>query len=238
MPNYSGYQVFKNWDHPVPLERANLFAEFRGELQGLTLKGKRVLEIGFGRGYFLEYARDEGAEVIGTEFIPELVAKNRAAGFNVHIGPLENLPDLTKPEAFDLIVAFDVLEHMDLQALKRNLEMFSIMLVPGGHLLVRFPNGQSPLSAVPQNGDVTHMTVLSVEKIKQLTIMSNLIPVRSGNAFRERNGSLIKKVRKGLAYAARDFIEVVLGYIYFRGRIPLDPVCTVVLKKVSSQFSG
>ena len=68
---YSGYVEWKRWDGAF--ETADKEARyFTAEFRDITLRGKRVLEIGFGNGGFLAWARTQGADVSGIEINAEM----------------------------------------------------------------------------------------------------------------------------------------------------------------------
>lgn len=116
-------------------------------------KASRVLEIGFGNGGFLGFARDQGWDVHGLECNPLLVETAQKNGFKV-----ENANSTAGFESasFDLIVAFDVLEHLSRDTILPFLRDIQRCLKPGGVFLARFPNGDSPFSMRAQNADPTH----------------------------------------------------------------------------------
>lgn len=132
---------------------------------------RRVLEIGFGNGQFLRYAQDRGWQVTGTEAIAGLVARARTAGYDAH--PAEAL-DTLPAAAFDLVVAFDVLEHIPQDDLPGFLRAMGRCLAPGGVMLCRFPNGDSPFGRPFQNGDVTHRTIIGEAKLNFLARAAGL----------------------------------------------------------------
>lgn len=78
------------------------------------------------------------------------------------------MPDLSDALAenagkLDLVVAFDVMEHMTREQLLVLFDTLAALLKSGGHVLARFPNAQSPLGCVTQNGDWTHRSALSAQ---------------------------------------------------------------------------
>jgi SAM-dependent methyltransferase len=101
------------------------------------LKPGRVLEIGCGQGGFGARLASR-SEYIGVEMDPESfgVARNRieAVGGRVLRGDLEALDD---PRPFDLVCAFEVLEHIEEDAEAVN--QWSRLLSPAGSILVSVP---------------------------------------------------------------------------------------------------
>jgi len=230
---YDAYAAWKDWrgEFAVGERQARYYA---AELDGIALEGRRVLEIGFGDGGFLAWAKAQGANISGTEIDADVVALARAKGFDAHPPALEAL--VAQGRQFDLVAAFDVLEHWDKAALVANLRQIAALLVPGGLLIARFPNGQSPFGRVHQHGDLTHQTALSATSIEQLAIMTGLELVRVGNAARvpaRRDAWTVLKHR--WRQFRRDRIEKAYGKLYFGSRLPLDPNLTARLRKPAAK---
>jgi 2-polyprenyl-3-methyl-5-hydroxy-6-metoxy-1,4-benzoquinol methylase len=227
--HYIGYEAWKGWAKPFTFteEEAEYFS---GELNGIPLAGKDVLEIGFGRGNFLAWARAAGANVAGTEVNPALLEAARRNGLCI----LDT--DLARAAAghrgqFDLVVAIDVFEHLERDEVDAALRAVDEMLRPGGYLVLRFPNGQSPFGLLPQNGDVTHRTALSKHIIEQLCYETGLRAIRYRGAYRVRGPfGLTRAVRK-LRALARDMLGAILNSIY-AFHIPWDSVVVLVMRKV------
>jgi SAM-dependent methyltransferase len=98
----------------------------------------RVLEVGCGTGYTYRAltAALPGAHVVGTELYEEglAIARERLSGAELRALDVRAMPF---EEAFDLVAAFDVLEHIDddegaLAGMRR-------ALAPGGGLIVTVP---------------------------------------------------------------------------------------------------
>jgi len=62
---------------------------------------------------------------------------------------------------FDVIVVFDVLEHLTLEEILIFLDRAKQLLVTGGVIIARVPNCASPYGLAYQNGDFTHLTQFS-----------------------------------------------------------------------------
>ena len=76
---YAGYEAWKGWTSYFAFDREE--AEyFAGELRGIPLAGRSVLEIGFGTGSFLAWARAQGASVAGAEINERSLAEAARAG--------------------------------------------------------------------------------------------------------------------------------------------------------------
>ena len=108
--------------------------------QHCDVRGKSVLDLGCASGELLTLARKHGATAVrGLELDREAAEYGRKAyGVDIIHGTIEDC--LTDTAAFDIITAFDVLEHV-----KRTLlafERIARALKPDGVLLCVTPNGQ------------------------------------------------------------------------------------------------
>jgi len=118
------------------------------------------LEIGFGNGSFLGFARKNGLDIDGVELIPELVNLAKKNGFVA-----QHSTEGLKINEYDLIVMFDVLEHIDSDLIVDEFTKLKAMLTKNGKILIRTPNGASPLGLANQHGDLTHITIVTESKI-------------------------------------------------------------------------
>jgi len=226
---YTGYVQWKHWHGDFCASDRDV-RYFAAEFSGIELNAKRVLEIGFGNGSFLAWAKAQGALVAGTEIDEVMLAHARAHGFDAYPAALDVLATATP--RFNLVVAFDVFEHWDKDTLIANLKCIATLLDAGGLLLARFPNGHSPFGRVHQHGDITHQTALSKSSMEQLAGMTGFTVVRVNNAAsvpvrRDIWSALKHRWRK----RRRAQIEAMIGRLYGIGRLPLDPNLTAVLRK-------
>ncbi len=102
--------------------------------------GKRLLDVGCATGVFLDVARREGFEVVGTDVSADMVEYARSEfALDAHLGPLEAH---AFPEAsFDVITMLDVIEHIP--SYKTLMEEIRRILKPGGVLLLRTPTEEA-----------------------------------------------------------------------------------------------
>jgi len=226
---YAGYVEWKQWDgiFRTTESQARYYAT---QLEGLSLRGKRVFEIGFGNGAFLAWARMQGALISGNEINATLIGHGCEQGYDVSTTTLDTL--VARGARYDLIIAFDVFEHWDTQELIDNIRHIAALLADDGVLLARFPNGHSPFGRVHQYGDFTHKSVLSKGKIHYLAQMSGLLVQAVGNACQvpSRPGWM-SALRYWWRAKRRRRIESLIGKLYGTGRLPLDPNLVAVLRK-------
>lgn len=204
---------------------------FELEFKGIDLKGRRVLEIGFGAGAFVAWAMTKGATVSGVEIDPDSLHAAQEYGLDTLSSDLEGIANQYQ-EVFDLIVALDVFEHFQLDDVFARVRALEVMLKRGGRAVLRFPNSQSPFGQAPQNGDVTHLTPLSGDKFRQIIHGSTLAVDRYGGAARIRGRRPIKWLGRTCRYLIQDLIDATLNFTY-PPRKPLAPVVTLVLIKVA-----
>jgi len=211
------YRKWKNWESgafgTLPSHQR---AYFRREFSGTRLPNRaRVLEVGFGNGNFLAYARSQGWNVKGVEIDAALVETAREHGFEASLGP--ELPDGT----YDLIVAFDVLEHLSKKELESFLRDIRGRLSVGGHFIARFPNGQSPFGLINQFGDITHKTAIGASMARQLAsfIGLEIVAIRNQAIWLHSNPTLAfaRLLQRGLAKS----MEILISAAFYSRVEPL-----------------
>lgn len=229
---FAAYSEHKGWTqrfHVSPDETDY----FKVECRGIPLKGRQVLEIGFGPGTFLAWAEGQGANISGAEIDPASVAAAKERGIPLIPADFEHVAH-TYAERYDLIAGFDVFEHFPQDRITARLEACGVMLKPQGILLLRFPNAQSPFGQAPQHGDATHIIALSGAKIAQLAYGLPFRTLRYGNSARPAGRGPVKWMARALRYLAQDLIEGVIAALYTPST-PLGPVVTLVMQKTSDE---
>jgi len=208
------YVAWKEWGGNFatlqPGQRAYLSAEIgRTGLKHID----SVLDIGFGNGNFLRFAKERGWHVVGTETNPELLRIGRQHKFDVlGADELAALPG----SSFDLITAFDVLEHIPDADLPALLSTLRSKLRTDGVLLARFPNGDSPLGLAYQHGDLTHTTILGRMKAEYFAQMSDLaITYIRGQSEPIICGSVLHSARRLIAVPVKAAAEMMLRALFF-----------------------
>lgn len=101
---------------------------------GLGAGGARVLEIGCGRGRWLNFFRDRGADPSGIDVSPDAVDHCLAQGLQAVVGSAEDLP--FAGETFDLVVSVTVLLHLPPDAQFRATSEMRRVCRSGGHIVL------------------------------------------------------------------------------------------------------
>lgn len=233
---YSRYRDWKGWrvDAFGDLD-VNTRRYFDSEFQrcGLTdLEGASIFEIGFGNGEFAVWATGRGAGYQGTEQIADLVCTGRERGFDVYEAP-ESLDALAEAGSADVVVAFDVFEHLGLDDLREMWNSIRRLLKPGGALVARVPSGDSPFARAMQHGDLTHQTVLSTSSIEQLAdeLGFDVAQVRAP-AFPLSGIGLRSMIRRFAVVLVRSIVYPITRHALMGGgRLVLTPDLIFVLRK-------
>ena len=229
MNSHSHYADWKGWrDRPFGECPDDEALYFRAEVARPLGKAQaRILEIGFGNGGFLAWARSAGYECAGVEESPELVDKARRAGFQAFASVNELREKLGNP-AFDAVVAFDVFEHIPLDRLESLFRDVRNLLPVGGLFVARFPNGDSPYGRAYQHGDPTHVTTLGQGIIVYLAKRSGFTVDR----FKEPALPVLgvgpsRMVRRLMVRGLRAIHQLVIRYLWFSGEPVLLTANTV-----------
>jgi SAM-dependent methyltransferase len=217
----ANYTVWKSWDstqfgHISRLDQAYFDAEFRFVPQRAKVS---VLEIGFGHGAFMSYARTKRQwQITGIEINNIEMEAAASADYRV----VRSIDDLPSAECFDLIVAFDVFEHLEVEVLSALLVKIARRLAPRGYLLARFPNGDSPFGLSNQHGDHTHKTVITRSKLTQLALPAGLvIETYRGEKAPVLCGQPMFMLQRCIANPVRAFLDVVIAALFLpTKRIP------------------
>lgn len=101
-----------------------------------TTTRKRVLDVGFGGGVFLNYAASMGWDVAGVDIDEVVIRNGKARGIDARQGSIEAFAD--QPESFDYITISHVIEHVYDPV--ETLKIAYRLLKPGGQLWLDTPN--------------------------------------------------------------------------------------------------
>lgn len=127
LEKYDWYYMPRKWEHDVAVT----------DLQGC----QRVLEVGCGRGAFVErLCKEEKIEAEGVELNSKAISYAKEKGIIIRPVDLHELAKKEK-ESYDAVCSFQVLEHISdpLDFIEGQIKLIK----PGGKLIIGVPNAES-----------------------------------------------------------------------------------------------
>lgn len=234
--NYENYEIAQGWETSnfasFTQEQSNYYAAELKQLGLLTQQPLRVLDIGFGNGSFLGWCRSSGWQCDGLEVNSRLVARANAHGYTA-AESIDNLPSESSKKTYDLITAFDVLEHIDRDSLVSFFKKLANISTSHTLFLFRFPNGDNPFSLPLQNGDVTHKTAIGQMMLRQIAQLAGfeVISLRSPMQALE-NTSLKRRLSILMGRPFRWVIGTTIKHLFMGGMdVLFSSNLVAVLKK-------
>lgn len=134
-------------------------------------KNAAILDIGCGDGGFVFFLQNEGyARAEGIDVSAEQIETGKAMG----IGGIQRA-DLqafftNKKEAYDCVVALDVLEHFTREEIFDILFAVRAALRPGGCFILQSPNGEGIFHTSIFYGDFTHEIAFTESSLRQICL--------------------------------------------------------------------
>ncbi len=114
-------------------------ADYESDIPRLAARGP-IVDLGPGRGEWLEVLREHGVAAYGVDTNPTFVEQGQARGLDVRLGDaITHLADLP-PSSVGAVTAFHLAEHLPLDVLTELLDRAFVAMAPGGRLLLETPN--------------------------------------------------------------------------------------------------
>jgi O-antigen chain-terminating methyltransferase len=199
-------------------ERLRVYLDLLAE-SGAGTEQRPVLDIGCGRGEWLELLRDEGLNARGVDMNDTLAMQCRERGLEVEIGDalayLRGLPEAS----LGAITGFHIIEHLPMDVLLDLYGEAVRVLHPGGVAIFETPNPQNLLvGACNFYADPTHKRPLYPETQKffleyrgfSRVALKYLHPHESGARLPEDEAPELAARLNDLLSCARDY--AVIGY--------------------------
>jgi len=127
-------------------ERLHPYLKFVADI-GAGTTSAPVLDLGCGRGEWLEMLRDEGLQASGVDlngvFVEECEAKGLRVDYTDALTKLRALPNAS----VGMVTLFHLAEHLSFRTLVDLLDEINRVLLPGGGLIVETPNPENALVA-------------------------------------------------------------------------------------------
>lgn len=179
----------------------------------------RVLDIGCGRGEWLTLLQRIGVRAAGVDSHTAFVEAGRAQGLDIVEGDgIEHLCSLPA-NSLDLVTAFHLIEHLDIESVLTLIAAAHDALRPGGCLLLETPNPTNlQMAACDFYNDPTHRTPLPPALTAFLVSSSgfdevevrHLHPAKSPLAPLARRRALVEEVVERALYGPQDYAVLAL----------------------------
>tara|TARA_A100001011_G_C14158329_1_gene777107 strand:- start:345 stop:1061 length:717 start_codon:yes stop_codon:yes gene_type:complete len=213
------YIKWQNWKYSnfgsLDNYQRKYFDKLINKIKSDKYKSFKVLEVGYGNGSFLSFAKYNKWEVHGVEVNNILLENARKKGYRIFSSIEEAI---NYKEKYDLIFAFDVLEHLNTNQLEELFISINILLKHNGSFIARFPNGDSPFSLSTQNGDITHLTSVGSGKIIYLSKKYNMnIDYIGGDVVPLINSSLLKVIHRLITLPIKFIIDFFVNILFYPG---------------------
>jgi len=139
-----------------------------------------IFEVGCGYGALVHVAGEAGyCNVRGVDISAEQVEAAARLGIDgVARGDLMEVLAGIPEASQDAVVAIDVLEHFGKDDLLRFVDAVARVLRPGGRIVLRVPNAESPFFGAIRHGDLTHELAFTRQSLSQLFLTSGFGGVR------------------------------------------------------------
>lgn len=135
--SYTAFEERFRGSREAILERQHDALPYAAELVGSDLP---LLDLGCGRGEWLEVLRDAGIPAMGVDSNPSMIEHGRAKGLDVRLGDLLDYIGGCDPGSLGGVSGFHVAEHLPLPVLQDLLRRAHRALAPGGVLVMETPN--------------------------------------------------------------------------------------------------
>lgn len=157
-----------------------------------------ILDLGCGHGAFLYFLGRAGyVKAHGVDTSPEQIAKAHELGIRTaHCKPgfeyIRGLPS----DALDMVLLFDILEHLEPQELFDLLDQVNRVLRPGGSCLIHVPNGGGLFGMRIRYGDLTHVQAFTPNSARQMLSATGFSNIQSYEERPVAHGitSLIRRI--------------------------------------------
>jgi len=196
-------------------------------------KESSILDIGAGNGSFLLACKQNGySNCVGLDLSPEQVKIGQSFGINelVEADALNWMKQ--NPGKYDIVTAFDLVEHMTKDELMEMLSAILNSLKPGGIFIFRTPNLDCPLPNPYARGDFSHETFLNKHSATQLLYANGFNSVSISEGLIQTNSPFKEMVRKSFMGIYRICFKIklfTLGYV--SSDILITPNLIAVAKK-------
>jgi 2-polyprenyl-3-methyl-5-hydroxy-6-metoxy-1,4-benzoquinol methylase len=135
-------------------------------------KSVRIAELACGHGSLLYWLKNQGfACLTGVDSSEEQIALAIQVGVPVHNEDVNGWLQRKRVDSFDVLLAIDLIEHLSKDEFMQFLKTTHHALAAAGRLILRYPNGDSPLVGLNLFNDITHVWTYTSNCLQTLAAM-------------------------------------------------------------------
>lgn len=170
----------------------------------------RIIDLGCGSGALLLFLQQAGyVNTTGVETSPDQVEFARRLGVSsVIAADLLSFLRESAAELYDVVVAFDVIEHFSKDEVLEILDHACRVLRPGGRLILHVPNAEGIFGSRIFWSDFTHEMAFTREGLRQLTQACGFASLHCREDVPAVHG-LKSLLRRGTWWALRNLFRLV-----------------------------
>jgi O-antigen chain-terminating methyltransferase len=177
LPANARYALFESvfYESPVVASKQRVYIPY---LRRAATSRLPFLDLGFGRGEFLQILRNEGIEAIGVEVNAWHFGDLRTQRFEVVEQDLLTFLEGDR-RTYSGASMLQVAEHLTGDAIERALSLVYARLAPGATIIVETPNTLSPFAMGVFHTDPTHVTPLPPERLRYAVEAAGFVETRT-----------------------------------------------------------
>ncbi|MBP6716563.1 MAG: methyltransferase domain-containing protein, partial [Acidobacteria bacterium] len=118
---------------------------YLADVERLRHTGRPIIDLGCGRGEWLDMLRARGVAAVGIDANESMVARCRANGLAAEHSDALAFLRRTESGSISVITGFHIAEHLAIESLLMLLEESLRVLIPGGFLILETPNPENVL---------------------------------------------------------------------------------------------
>jgi len=135
-------------------------------------KTSQIVELACGHGSFLYWLKErQFSRIEGVDSSTEQIHFAQQVGAKVYQEDANQWLEKQAEKSRDAIVGIDLIEHLSKDDFVGLLKNSQRILVPGGRLILRYPNGDSPLVGLNLFNDITHVWTYTSNCLRTLANM-------------------------------------------------------------------
>jgi len=135
-------------------------------------KNKKILDLGCGQGYFLDFLKKHGfSDYSGIDIDKDLVALCKQKSHSAICDDAFDFFEKTK-DKYDVVVLNDVLEHFKKAEGIALLKLVNGRMQKNGIIIIRVPNANFMFASSIRYGDFTHEVLYENESLQQILRLS------------------------------------------------------------------